>query len=419
MKIKTYHLFYLIPVVVSAYLFWQNTKPVLEVRCDFKKKTALCGELVPTARVAAAKNGIVIKEEPVYFDVRLPRKYDKVEAEVEYSGLAADILEFGVSRDTARRAFDFAPLENRVLDNLAWQKIEGGGVVLYQRKLVFKNIAEFEKKMPAFGETVVFRADAAPPPGALKGKGEAVIDFPVREGLKMLIYKIGGAPTVRADATGDFSANVFDMGGNLYKVEILAAKDIVFNKIFINSPYVAILDKIKFGRVSAPQGVYLAGSRLLAITEEADGVGEITAGGEKINIAETFHQYSAIYKNRALKKISIPRGNLEIGGTMFFLNQKNIFYPRYETFYSGINLDKINFIIASYKAPEGTAVKKAKASFNIKDAPAPGGKLRFIFSLPNAKDGELVKIKSVKLRFYGEEFTLGDILKKLKKTLKL
>lgn len=415
-KFKIYFLFYLIPIAATAYLFWQNTKPVLELDCDFKKKTALCGELVPTARVAAgsppAGGGVLIKEDPVYFDARIPRKYDRVEAKIEYSGLEHDLLEFGVSRDESRKAFDFVPLQNKILDNLPWQKIEGEGLVLYQRKSVYKNISELKKKMPATGETLVYRADAAPPLGVLNAKGKTVIDFPVKESLRLLVYKKGGEPKVRADGD-DFKINIYPAGDNLYKVEIIGNKNTVFTNIAIDSPYAAILDKIKFGALAASRTVYFYGSRILARAEAASGTQKIDVNGKIIDIDETYQQYSTILSGIKLRPIKIQRGEAELGGALFFVNNKNVFYPRYEPFYPGADLSKINFIITGYKAPEGIAEKTARVSFDIKNTPAPGGKLRFIISLPNAAKSELVKIKSIKLKFSGEKFTISDIWHKM------
>lgn len=406
---------------MTAYLFWQNTKPVLEVRCDFKKKTALCGELVPTARVAARgplrqpadSRGIQIKEEPVYFDARVPRKYDRMEAEIEYADLRHDLLEFGVARDEAKKNFEFVSLENKILDNLAWQKIEGGGTALYQRKFAYQNIGKLKEQPPDFTKTLVYRADIRPQIGDLKNKGETVIDFPVVGGINFFVYHKGGAPEARVEgAEPQIITN--KIGENLYKVEIKGAAEAVFTKIIINSPYVAIADKIKIGHLQKPFIIYFAGSRLLANAYAAGGAQKIDANGQIINIKKIKEQYISIFKNIKLRPVEIPKGEAELGGTLFFLNDKNIFYPRYEPFYAGADLSKINYIITGYKTPEGVAEKIARADFNIKDIPTPDRKLRFIISLPNAAKGDLVKIKSIKLKFIGERLGLSELFEKLK-----
>jgi hypothetical protein len=407
-----------IPVLVMAYLFWQNTKPVLDMNCDFEKKTALCGELVPVARTAADEDGILIKEEPVYFDVRIPRKYDKVEVAIEYSGLGSDIFEFGISRDAARKNFDFVTLENRILDNLNWQKSEDGGLVLYQKKPVYKSVAEFLAKSPVFGETRIYRADAAPKLPVLWARGETTIDFPIREGLKMLVYKKDGEPKVVADGD-ELRINIFSVGTGLYKIEIIGAKETMISRISVDSPYVAILDGIKFGELAKPAEIYLAGSRVLAKTETASGAQKIKIGEKEIDVAATHKQYAEIFKDAGTRKISVPRGNVELGGTMFFLNQKNLFYPRYEVMYAGADFSSVNFVLAKYVPAQTGETKTGRAAFDISGTPTPGSKLRFLLSLPGANSGELINIKSIKLKFIGQQFGWPELFNKLMKITKL
>jgi len=414
LKLKIYYLFYLIPVVVMAYLFWQNSKPVLKVRCDVDGQTPLCGELVPTSRVAETKGGSIIKEEPVYFDVKLPRKYDEVEAEIKYSDLRTDIFEFGVARDAAKKSFDFAAMENKILDNSGWTKIQENGLVLYQKKPAYKNVADFQSNPPKFSETVVYRAELAPKLGKMPAMGGTIIDFPVMEGIKFLAYGKNGAPRIQADADGDFSKSVDDLGGGLYRINISGSKETIFKKISVDSPYVAIADKIKIGHLDRPLTVYFAGSRLLANAYEAGGAQTIDANGQIIDIKRIQEQYSSVFKNIKLRPVEIPKGEVELGGTLFFLSDKNIFYPRYEAFYGGADLSNINFILAKYEPPQAkNNIKAARAVFNIADTPTPGRKMRFLLSLPNAAKGELVNIKSIELKFTGKKFNISDIWHKI------
>lgn len=417
LKFKIYYLFYLMPVAVLVYLFWQNTKPVLEVRCNVGGKISFCGELVPTARIVAAKDGAVIKEEPVYFDVRLSRKYDKVEAAIEYSDLRPDIFEFGVARDETRKNFDFAPLQNKILDNLGWDKLEAGGLVLYQRQPVYKNISNFLMNPGNFQETMVYRADLAPKIKNLSASGKMVIDFPVKENIKLMVYMKNGQPDIKVDAGGNYKINITD-AGNFKKVDIIGGKDTIFNKISVNSPYVAILDGIKIGKLNKKLKIYFAGSRFLALADTAAGLQKLDVADRTGDVKKAYSQYSETFQDKKLREVSIPKGNIELGGTLLFVNDKNIFYPKYEPLYSGADLGKINFILARYQSPQDAdGVKIARAIFSIADMSAPNGKIRFLFSLPNAEKGELVKIKSIKLKFSGEKFTLMDILKKIFKKL--
>lgn len=229
------------------------------------------------------------------------------------------------------------------------------------------------------------------------------------------------------ETKGDYNVKIYkdgkEMGeaGNLnaglYKVALLGTENTEFSSIVINSPYVAITDKIKIGHLGKPLTVYFAGSRLLANAYSAGGAQKIDANGQIINIERIKEQYSSVFKNIKLRPVEIPKGEVELGATLFFVNNKNIFYPRYEPFYAGADLSKINFIITGYSAPEGVELKQGQADFDISGVPTPGRKLRFIFSLPNAASpsgsGNLVNIKNIELKFSGEKFGIKKIFQKL------
>ncbi len=427
-KKKFIYIVYLLPIVFSAYLLWQNTKPVLELKYNLKIASAMVSELVPLARVGEVlkdKLGFyrIIKSEPVYIDVRLPRKYEKAEVEIEYFDLQNNIFEIGVSRDGAKKSFDFISLENKILDNLNWLRLERGGLVLYQRKLTYGSFEEFYNNPPSFEKTLIYRADAEPAVKNLKQNGATTIDFPVEKNIKMMVYHTGGKLNISVAANGNYKINVYDnsqavLGDNFpkgfYKVEIIGDENTVFNKISINSRYVAILDSLNLGASSKPLKIYFAGSRLLAQTKTANGIQKMSIGKDNMDVQEAATQYKKDFDSKGIKNIIIPAGNIELGGTLFFLSDKNVFYPRYENLYSEFDLKNVDFILAKYAPPtESGGIKTAKAVFYLKNTDFSNGKIRFLLSLPNAATGDLVKIRGIKIKFVGERFTLKKIYFKL------
>ncbi|MBU4421476.1 hypothetical protein L6259_01485 [Candidatus Parcubacteria bacterium] len=418
MKFKPTYLFYFIPVIVFGWLCYKNISPVLELEYKFGKNQPILSQLVPVSRVSESKRGAVVFEEPVYFDVKLPRKYDKAEIEVQYVDLKTDIFEIGVAQDEARKNFAFATLENKIFDGLGWEKIEENGLILYQRKSEYKNINDFMVNPPSFEETLVYRADVAPLIDGLRAKGNSVIDFPIKKSVKIITYS--ESPEIIVDAVGEYKMDKIQVAKNLFKIELAGSENTVFNRIEINSLYIAILDKINFSDLQKPQDIYLAGSRLLAKTENSGGLQELfikrltrPMNEWKINIEEAFVPYEQIFTNRDIKKISVPKGGIELEGTIFFLNSKYLFYPRYEVFYGDVDLSEVNYILAKYTLPqEKDGAKINTAIFDIKDVPTPYRKLRFLFSLSGATSGEIVQINSIKIKLTGEKFSIKDIFKK-------
>ena len=428
MKPKAIHAVYLLPIILLAYLFWQNTKPVLQLKYDLKSKSAMVSELVPFSRVGEFlkdKSGLyrIIKNEPVYLDIRSPRKYDKAEIKVEYSDLQNNIFEVGVSRDAAKKSFDFVSLENKILDNLNWLRLEKDGLILYQRKLTYGNFEEFFADPPSFEKTLIYKTNAKPVVSDLKQKGTTVIDFPVKQNIKMMVYHIGGKLNVSVASNGNYKINVYDNGQavsdynlqkGLYRIEIVGDEDAVFNKININSRYVAILDNLNLGGSSKPLKIYFAGSRFLSQAKTAGGIQKISMGKDSLDVREAATQYKKIFDSRSLKSIAVPAGNIELGGSLFFLSDKNIFYPRYENLYPESDLKNVDFILAKYVPPtESGGTKSAKAVFDLQNMDFFNGKVRFLLSLPNAVSGDLVKIRKITINFTGEKISFETTIKKI------
>ena len=456
-------LVYSMPIFLLGYLIMQNINPELNIEYSLDGKKRMAPELVPLSRLGdtgfdAFGMYIGIDKEPVYLDISIPRKYDKVAVDVEYSDLQVPVFEIGVSRNDARTAFDFISLENYTLEGLDWNKLEGNGLVLYQREKKYNNIDDFLFNHWTFGDTLVYRANSDPYITEKYNSGNTEIKFPIKKTLQVMVYHLGGKLKIEAEANKDYTLNIFknnelvpneeyNLFKGTYKVELIGDQETIFTNIKTNSPYVAIINGISFGKLDSPVRLYSLTSRLLFRTEEATGLQTIKIHKESIEIKESFIQYSKYFDNRLLKQIDIPNGDLEIGGTLFFINNWNLFYPIYEKFYSGINLDGINFILAKQTLPviansapetaqsydEGV-VRTRKAIFDLENTPTPYNKIRFLLSLPtsnpslsssansslssSAKAGDLVKIRGIKFNFTGEKMDLADIFYKVIKKIR-
>ena len=428
------YIVYLIPILLLMYLLWQNTKPVLEINYNVKGKTPLVSEIVPLSRVSGLKKDSIgyyrsINKEPAYLDIRTPRKYHTIETEITYSDLNTDIFEIGVARDETRKSFDFVTLENKILDNLKWNKIDKGGLVLYQRKPLYKSIDDFVARPPKFDETLVYRANLDPKLKNFGARGKTVIDFPVKEKIKFAFYHDGGK--INFNLKG-FSVGLFQNGKPLpfpasddfeegiYIMEIKGNKGSVLDGFTIGSSYVAILDNIKIGKLKRPKNIYLAGSRFLARTESASGVQKLLVGGKTLDIEKSFFQYKKVFNNRSLKTIRLSKGNIELDGAIFFIKPYNLFYPRYEHLYNKVDLSNVNFVLAKYTPPKkGLSVKSTQSTFDITNTLTPYNTLRILLSLPNSSDCDcddegLVKIRDVKIRLFRERLSIEEILGKIK-----
>jgi len=430
-------LVYLIPVLLLGYLIMLNINPELNISYSLDGRNRMVSELVPLSRVSDIDFDTFgkyrsITSEPVYLDVSIPRKYDKVEVVVEYSDLQIPVFDIGISRNDERTTFDFVSLENNTLESLGWNKIEYGGLVLYQRSKKYDTMDGFLANPSTFRDTIVYRTDLDPYIAERYSKGVTDVVFPIKQKLQMMVYHLGGELKIDVATNKEYVLNIFkdsqlvsngenNLSKGMYKVELIGDMETIFSHIKINSPYVAILNSINLGELKTPIKLYSTTSKLLFKTEEVSGLQTIKIDGKPLEIEQSFTQYNKNFDNRWIKQINIDKGNLEIDGTLFFIHNWNLFYPVYEKFYPEINLDNVNFILAKQNNNylDEAVVKTRKATFNLENTPTPYNKIRFLLSLPTSKDmPELVKIRGIKFYFTGEKMDLADIFYKVIKKIR-
>ena len=73
-------------------------------------------------------------KEPIYFEARLPRKFDKAELEVEYSNPGKTFIQTGMrTQGESEWNYEFLPLDNPALNDLTWSYLSNDDVSLWQK----------------------------------------------------------------------------------------------------------------------------------------------------------------------------------------------------------------------------------------------------------------------------------------------
>ncbi|EKD79582.1 MAG: hypothetical protein ACD_41C00031G0007 [uncultured bacterium] len=87
---------------------------------------------------------------PAYTTVTLPGAYDAVTVQLEYQNPSQTLVELGVKRTADPELFDYTlqPLENKLVDNSDWDRIENDQYILLQRDPTYTSIEEFLAKPP-------------------------------------------------------------------------------------------------------------------------------------------------------------------------------------------------------------------------------------------------------------------------------
>jgi hypothetical protein len=147
-------------IAVVFWLVWMNVVPGGKITYsqNFKGHNDFIGNLTPAERMSDNK----IIGDPVYFSLRVPRRFVDVKLTLKYKidpGLP--IIEVGVLKDMATWQYELKPIYNAHLDDLLkhWSVLWEGDMILLQREKKFSTINEFLKNPPASGKIALYNYD--------------------------------------------------------------------------------------------------------------------------------------------------------------------------------------------------------------------------------------------------------------------
>ncbi|MBT4121932.1 hypothetical protein HOE31_03220, partial [bacterium] len=143
----------IIPFILLAFLINKDLvrSGTISFVYDFSQDSPVITNLFPANRMSdvnKVKDFDIywqsINNEPVYFETRLPQTFDKAEVEVMYQNNDLPLIQIGLNNMGSNEwNYDFKPLENKLLDNLDWFKLESSDKALYQRKKQYLSIDQF------------------------------------------------------------------------------------------------------------------------------------------------------------------------------------------------------------------------------------------------------------------------------------
>jgi hypothetical protein len=124
MKLFLKILIYSIPVILLAYLLYQNTKPTLVLNYDLNNKSAMFPALTPWNRISDVMSDQFgeyreIKNYPINFDIRLPRQFDSVQVDLQYSYPPDEEFRLGFAKDVNKTDYQTVTIKNQNNDAVA------------------------------------------------------------------------------------------------------------------------------------------------------------------------------------------------------------------------------------------------------------------------------------------------------------
>ena len=146
----------IIPIVLFGWLLWQDLVPTgrLSVSYDVGDLSPFVNRLLPGERALSPMKlpggewAQQVIDEPTYFTVEPPRHFDSIELELVWSNEAVPIVEIGGVASEDGTQILLEPLQNLLIEQSDWSRIEAEGTVLLQREATYDSIEQFVTNAP-------------------------------------------------------------------------------------------------------------------------------------------------------------------------------------------------------------------------------------------------------------------------------
>ncbi|MCG2796509.1 MAG: hypothetical protein L6427_11735 [Actinomycetia bacterium] len=205
-------------VVVLAYLHAApfGAKVVLDFGFDGESRNVRMLEpFTYSTALGTDENGVVYEipqlkmtTDEVTFDVRVPyQSFDRLEAKIKFRGDPDELL-IGILGKT-NSEYEFMPVNNRSLNQLNWDKIEGGDCTLFQREREFETVDGFLRAVPSISQESPYRvfpysistyyyqlSQPKPDINPARANEPLRIDATLRGPHSFYTYTTGGRPTL-------------------------------------------------------------------------------------------------------------------------------------------------------------------------------------------------------------------------------
>jgi hypothetical protein len=433
----------------------------LVIESDLTEKLPMISVLFPEHRVEKENKHYIVQDEPIYFTVRSPIKFDRAEVEVEFQNGNQEVIGLGIAIEEEAWNFETHTLYNETLNNIDWYNISDDINTLYQKNKNFNDLDEFlevsnstegvgaydfdlgenftiPNYKPSYEEMVINNC--------LRGKHEfytyikdEALDFTFKiqdinrtdgeDPLIIFIYNPRGKKIYSKIISDDGLISKFDPASDpryisiyipeleegVYKVELSANDDIFIREIstkqqklvFIDRLYLCDSKEYNDGFIDLSleaTEVYTNGRLISFYTAHDAGLQTVTLDNTGINIYKK-HEWIKAYSNPKLSRIYVPRNDLKISCRgIFALEKKHYFNPEIINLKDYSDIEEVNYIIARYQKPQklNNGWLKNKIIFNLDRAKIEEGNLKFMFSsLDLDSEENFFKINYLRVKLIG------------------
>ncbi|MDD3284516.1 MAG: hypothetical protein PHZ07_02880 [Patescibacteria group bacterium] len=433
----------------------------LIINSDLTKTTPMISIIYPEHRVEKGNEYYNIIEEPVYFNLRSPIKFDEANIEIEFQNEGANIIQLSVADNGEGWSYIDHTLYNKTLDDITWPQISDNINTLWQKETKFDSINGFINEIHSLdgvgaydfnlGENFTISNYEAK-------KNELIINNCIRGEHKLYTYIKNEALNFtftiqdinRTDGSDPISIEIFNINNKkiyskiisddgmisskdpasdpryislyipnleegVYRIEFLTNDDVLIRQIKTNQQKISFIDRLYLcdnpeysdGLVDLkylPTTIYTNARTISFYTAHDKGLQTVTIDDKTININKK-HEWIKTESGPKLSKIYIPKNDLKISGRgVFALNKEQYFNPEIVNSKDYSDSENMNYIIAQYQKPEiienneNETWFKGIVHFSLNDAKIEDGNLKFMVSSPNLNlEKNKIKIRSIKV----------------------
>lgn len=221
----------------------------------------------------------------------------------------------------------------------------------------------------------------------------------------------------------NFSLNLPSLPEGVYKVEIKANDDFITKKIYSNLSKLSFINRLWLSDLENGFEVFSNKNNFRIKSLETDCLGEIKINEDIFLVNKIYQQFNFKVKNNNLNQITSNSCGLLIENNgLFSFSRESFFDPTLGKLEENIDINNINFIIASYKSAEiKNGYYNSEIYIDLENVIKDKDGYNFIISTPflkNLDPDEYIEIKEIKIELWDDNI-FKKIFNKLKNNLKL
>ena len=471
-----------VPVILFSWLLRQELIPSgsFIVSRSVDEISPFIDQLLPEIRVEEVgedTDGDLVQgiiDDPVFFFVHPHRGFDSIETQIWFKNDSVPIIEFGGLAQEQGQIYDLKPLQNLLIDDSDWSRLEKNGVTLLQREYKYETVADFLVDPPDRHEIATYHYSLTRPyiiDGYSPSSEIQEIDVSLRgfhqfktyikdeslnfrisymdmnraegpDGFSVIVFNEAGEPVGSSHALDDkntsdnaepsdlneIEINIPDLPEGVYKIELRAERDIFFRLfettqqkvVFLNNLYLG--DDIAWKDVSRPVSFWTQAKHLAFTTQHASGVQEVQIGSGDVAVDDPYERYQYNVPEDGVVKVVVPKSDMIVhtDGHIAFAPEQ-FFNPDPVRLREYTDLDAlgVNYVIANYTSPRKQGNwTVANATFDTKKLFMDEGSWKFTFSTPSISDFDgRVDIGKIEMVWKRSPFELSELVDAIKNRL--